>query len=96
MVLETAGVGSAGLLQLVGSGVAGCMGARPDQARPIGNKNALKHGRFTREAKVNRRRVQASLRQSRQLLSDIVKCRFANDDVRSPRSPVMARARNVH
>ena len=48
-------------------------GGAPGSGAPIGNKNALKHGRFTREAKVNRRRVQASLRQSRQLLSDIVK-----------------------
>lgn len=73
MVLETAGVGSAGLLQLVGSGVARMHGGAPGSGAPIGNKNALKHGRFTREAKVNRRRVQALLRQSRQLLSDIVK-----------------------
>jgi uncharacterized protein YjcR len=48
-------------------------GGAPGSGAPIGNKNALKHGRFTREAKVNRRRVQALLRQSHQLLSDIVK-----------------------
>ena len=44
MVLETAGVGSAGLLQLVGSGVAGCMGARPDQARRSEIKMPLSTG----------------------------------------------------
>jgi uncharacterized protein YjcR len=62
VVLETAGVDSAGL-----NGGASGSGAPP------GNKNALKHGRFTREKKAERRRVQELLRQSRQTLADIMK-----------------------
>jgi hypothetical protein len=40
---------------------------------PVGNKNALKHGGFTREKKAERRRVQELLRQSRKALADIMK-----------------------
>jgi len=40
---------------------------------PLGNKNALKHGGFTREKKAERRRVQELLRQSRKTLADIMK-----------------------
>ena len=35
---------------------------------PKGNKNALKHGRYTAEAIVDRRKVTALLRQARQVL----------------------------
>jgi len=38
---------------------------------PRGNKNALKHGRYTREAIEGRRQLQALLRQSRMLLQQI-------------------------
>ena len=73
MVLETAGVGSAGPLRSMEKGGVACMVARPDQARHPENKNALKHGRFTREKKAERRRVQELLRQSRKTLADIMK-----------------------
>jgi glucans biosynthesis protein len=36
-----------------------------------GNKNALKHGRYTHEAIDERRRLQALLRQSRSLIQQI-------------------------
>jgi uncharacterized protein YjcR len=38
---------------------------------PRGNKNAFKHGLYTREAIVQRRQMQDLLRQSRKLLLDI-------------------------
>jgi hypothetical protein len=38
---------------------------------PRGNKNALKHGHYTREAIEGRRQLQALLRQSRMLLQQI-------------------------
>jgi len=38
---------------------------------PRGNKNALKHGRYTCEATEERRQVQTLLRQSRKLLQEI-------------------------
>jgi uncharacterized protein YjcR len=40
-------------------------GGAPGSGAPLGNKNALKHGRFTREKKAEGRRVQELLRQSR-------------------------------
>jgi hypothetical protein len=47
-------------------------GGAPGSGAPRGNKNALKHGRFTREKKAERRRVQELLRQSRKTLADIM------------------------
>jgi hypothetical protein len=47
-------------------------GGAPGSAAPLGNKNALKHGRFTREQRAERQRVQELLRQSRKLLVDIM------------------------
>jgi uncharacterized protein YjcR len=48
-------------------------GGAPGSGAPLGNKNALKHGRFTREKKAEHRRVQELLRQSRKTLADIMK-----------------------
>jgi hypothetical protein len=45
-------------------------GGAPGSGAPLGNKNALKHGRFTRERKAERRRVRELLRQSRKTLAD--------------------------
>jgi hypothetical protein len=39
---------------------------------PAGNKNALKHGRYTREAIEERRQLQGLLRQSRDLIREII------------------------
>ena len=80
MGLATDGVGSAGLRQLIAKGGAECTGARGSGA-PLGNKNALKHGRFTREKKAQRRRVQELLRQSRKTLADIMKLRKIPTDI---------------
>jgi hypothetical protein len=38
---------------------------------PKGNKNALKHGRYTRQAIAERRRVSDLIRQARELLGKI-------------------------
>jgi hypothetical protein len=43
----------------------------PGSGAPLGNKNALKHERFTREKKAERRRVQELLRQARKQLAEI-------------------------
>jgi uncharacterized protein YjcR len=48
-------------------------GGAPGSGAPLGNKNAFKHGRFTRERRAERRRVQELLRKSRQMLSGIMK-----------------------
>ena len=53
------------------SGVVECTVARRDPARHL-EKNALKHGLFTREQRAERQRVQELLRQSRKLLVDIM------------------------
>ncbi len=46
-------------------------GGAPGSGAPRGNKNALKHGRYTREAIQERREVQNLLKQSRALLQKI-------------------------
>jgi uncharacterized protein YjcR len=46
-------------------------GGAPGSGAPRGNKNALKHGRFTREAIEERRQLQALLRQARMLIQQI-------------------------
>jgi hypothetical protein len=38
---------------------------------PVGNKNALKHGLYTREAIEERRRLHALIRQSERLLNEL-------------------------
>jgi hypothetical protein len=43
-------------------------GGAPASGAPRGNKNALKHGDYTREALAERRRLRELLRQSRKLL----------------------------
>jgi glucans biosynthesis protein len=46
-------------------------GGAPGSGAPRGNKNALKHGRYTREAFEERRSLRGLIRQSRKLLLDI-------------------------
>lgn len=46
-------------------------GGAPGSGAPKGNKNAMKHGYYTREAIKERRMLQDLLRQSRKLLTDI-------------------------
>jgi len=46
-------------------------GGAPGSGAPRGNKNALKHGLYTREAIDERRRLQALMRQSRRLIQEI-------------------------
>lgn len=46
-------------------------GGAPGSGAPRGNKNALKHGRYTREAIEARRQLQGLLRQSRKLVQEI-------------------------
>jgi uncharacterized protein YjcR len=46
-------------------------GGAPGSGAPRGNKNALKHGRFTREAIEERRQLRALLRESRALIQSI-------------------------
>jgi len=46
-------------------------GGAPGSGAPRGNKNALKHGLYTRDAIAERRQVGDLVRQSRELLSKI-------------------------
>jgi uncharacterized protein YjcR len=46
-------------------------GGAAGSGAPRGNKNALKHGRYTREAIAERHQLQALLRQSRSLIQQI-------------------------
>jgi uncharacterized protein YjcR len=46
-------------------------GGAPGTGAPRGNKNALKHGLYTREAIEERRQRQDLLRQSRRLMREI-------------------------
>jgi uncharacterized protein YjcR len=46
-------------------------GGAPGSGAPRGNKNALKHGLYTREAIEERRQLRALMRQSRMLIQDI-------------------------
>jgi hypothetical protein len=46
-------------------------GGAPGSGAPRGNKNALKHGLYTREAIAQRKRLRALLRQSRKLIQQI-------------------------
>jgi uncharacterized protein YjcR len=46
-------------------------GGAPGSGAPRGNKNALKHGRYTREAIEERRQLRTLLRQSRMLIQKI-------------------------
>jgi hypothetical protein len=43
-------------------------GGAPGSGAPLGNRNALKHGRYTREAFAQRKQVGDLLRQTRELL----------------------------
>jgi hypothetical protein len=52
----------------------GCLwlrGGAPGSGAPRGNKNALKHGRYTREAIEGRRQLRELMRQSRKLIQQI-------------------------
>jgi uncharacterized protein YjcR len=46
-------------------------GGAPGSGAPRGNKNALKHGQYTREAIAERRQISELMRQSRKLLLKI-------------------------
>ena len=46
-------------------------GGAPGSGAPQGNKNALKHGLYTREAMAERRQIRDLIRQSNKLLLDI-------------------------
>jgi glucans biosynthesis protein len=46
-------------------------GGAPGSGAPRGNKNALKHGRYTREAIEEGQQLRALLRQSRSLIQQI-------------------------
>ena len=46
-------------------------GGAPGSGAPKGNKNALKHGLYTREAIAEHRRVRDLIRQTRELLGKI-------------------------
>ncbi|HWZ40334.1 MAG TPA: HGGxSTG domain-containing protein [Bradyrhizobium sp.] len=46
-------------------------GGAPGSGAPRDNKNAVKHGLYTREAIAQRRRLRELMRQSRKLLSEI-------------------------
>jgi hypothetical protein len=46
-------------------------GGAPGSGAPRGNKNALKHGLYTREAIEERRHLRSLMRQSRILIEDI-------------------------
>jgi uncharacterized protein YjcR len=46
-------------------------GGAPGSGAPHGNKNALKHGLYTREAIEERQHLQALVRQSRRLVQEI-------------------------
>jgi uncharacterized protein YjcR len=46
-------------------------GGAPGSGAPRGNKNALKHGDYTREAIAERRSLRELLRQSRKLLLQV-------------------------
>jgi uncharacterized protein YjcR len=46
-------------------------GGAPGSGAPRGNKNALKHGLYTREAIEERQQLQALLRESRRLVHEI-------------------------
>jgi uncharacterized protein YjcR len=46
-------------------------GGAPGSGAPRGNKNALKHGLYTREAIEERRQLRVLMRQSRMLIQEI-------------------------
>jgi glucans biosynthesis protein len=46
-------------------------GGAPGSGAPLGNKNAQKHGHYTREAIAQRRHFSELIRQSRQLILKI-------------------------
>ena len=46
-------------------------GGAPGSGAPNGNQNALKHGRYTRDAMAERRALSQLLRESRRLLNEM-------------------------
>jgi hypothetical protein len=46
-------------------------GGAPGGGAPLGNRNALRHGRYTAKAFAARRAIQALLRENRKLLQSI-------------------------
>lgn len=47
-------------------------GGAPGSGAPLGNKNAVKHGRFTRDKMAERRRTSELLRQARKTLANMI------------------------
>jgi hypothetical protein len=43
-------------------------GGAPGSGAPSGNKNALRHGRFTREAVAERKKIRELIRETRKLM----------------------------
>jgi uncharacterized protein YjcR len=43
-------------------------GGAPGSGAPRGNKNALRHGRFTREAVAERKKIRELIRETRKLM----------------------------
>jgi uncharacterized protein YjcR len=46
-------------------------GGAPGSGAPSGNQNALKHGRYTRAALTEQKRIRELMRQARQLIEQI-------------------------
>ena len=46
-------------------------GGAPGSGAPHGNKNALRHGLYTREALAQRRKLRELMRQSREVIAKI-------------------------
>lgn len=46
-------------------------GGAPGSGAPVGNRNALRHGRYTAEAIVMRREIHALLRQTREMVERV-------------------------
>jgi len=46
-------------------------GGAPGSGAPIGNKNALKHGRYTKEAIAERKTIRQFIRDSKELIEKI-------------------------
>jgi hypothetical protein len=46
-------------------------GGAPGSGAPLGNQNALKHGRYTAEAIARRRKMRGLVRESQRLVQEI-------------------------
>jgi uncharacterized protein YjcR len=68
---KTRSAGPASHHRSLARSVAACMGGALGSGAPHGNKNALKHGRFTREAIAERAHIRELVRQARKLFLQI-------------------------